>query len=32
MAEKYKLRHLTVFQNGIKIIDRDIYASEECNR
>ena len=31
MAEKYKLRHLTVFQNGIKIIDRDIYASAECN-
>ena len=31
MAKKYTLRHLTVFQNGIKIIDRDIFASEECN-
>ena len=31
MAEKYTLRHLTVFQNGIKIIDRDIFVSSACN-
>ena len=31
MAAKYKLRHLTVFQNGIKIIDRDIFVRVDSN-
>ena len=26
ITNKYKLRHLKVFQNGIKIIDRDIFV------
>lgn len=31
MAEKYKVRHLTVFQNGIKIIDRGIIVQADRN-
>lgn len=31
MAEKYKASHITVFQNGTKIIDRDIFVRVDSN-